>query len=1529
MATTRELNIKVEVDGGELRVLSGDIRKVGNEAERSAGRSNRSFSNLNETLRSGSITAAKYGTAIAAIGATATITLLTKQLVEAGNEAETAELRIGTIFRTTQEEAREAFKAIREFAAPLPVTTQSIVDAFIGLGAVNLQPTVENLKTVTNAALATGDSVESITTILKSVETEPLRRLGIELDRTGDSAVLQFKDIRIETDKTDRAIREGLLQLFAEAFPDGIERSQGTFEVAKATLQSLVDDFFTNASTKLLPTITKIINETSEWSQENKDLIQLGLDRAAIFIAGGIELAANSIKNAKNFTDAFIPSGDLLITTFKGIANTALTVQKVVLGVTEGIRLLNEGLLAVAKADLALAEFTGGLTGDPEKIQRTINDTQRFIDNLTSSAERQASSIAESEIAIEDYTRRLRDLQVSTSDASRETFDLDKFVKENTTSLNDNSAAAQDAAGATDKDTESKKKNKSATDSATRSKESFLDSLQNEIRSLVTAKKESELGALGFIEYESSLLRFDAALEGVTKTAEPFIQIIEDIKKELLINETKEDIEQQLLDFLPDVERLRREKQKQLEALTAKEEIIGVTEETQRLRELIILDSEEKISEALRQENIKRLRESGDLIDGFKAGWLEFADSVESNSDLASQFFAHTMTDMRRNFSDLFFEGITGDLESFDDIAKRTFESVLRSFLDMATAIGTREIFLNVSSSSFTAGGIPGGAGFGGFDPFSLFGGGGIDVGAQNNIITGNIGPFGLGGFPGAGGGGGLFSGGGIPSSGLGQAAFFGAPFLGAGLGALQGGVPGAIQGGLTGLGGSAGFFFGGPLGAGIGSALGSLLGSALSGLFEDRPRLDVEVFDLGNEDEIQADLAAGINRTVEDIIRLGFDESFREEQIFVKGKGGAEDLEEASEIRRLVSEALNQQVDEIFGLINQLPSEIATDFRREFRGTELNFRQLVDDVSLEFDEGSSNAEEVAQRFQQFIEGDIQARFLDTIDTFFTNSLESLGVLGGSAEEFVNSRLEEIRTTESRERRGQLGREFLTAVDAYFDAFNILNGATSQAEQSVNRIKTISEDLGITTGGLVPSISQIDSALEQLFETAQLTPEVAQKFVELRDSVVNLRIGLSSEVGSLVQLINQLNTDITGLGGSAIDTSEFLRPSIDSLKDLVSNEALSLDQRQSALQALNSQIQQLENSSRTIRVDNSGIISSLREQKQLINDFYNTRLNGLREEVRISESLLDLREGIGDNIRDITLGPDSILNAFQRLELVQSDISDLFSQISGASDADRLSLGQDLQDLINRSFGIAGEAFQQPSPEFRDQFRGVIGQLEDLQDIVEPTRSVEQINSEIERLTGIQNERLQTIDARIEQLSNETRTVGGENRQELLELKEFTRQFAVEIVEEKLSLLGELGLDGLSVDQGMLQEMQTQTGLLSQIANGIKGNTELPPGLNVSQPRGPQDIISFGSLGRIPSFRDGGEGDFGSGSLAWLHGRERITPIDGNSGNGGSTIHIPITIPGRDTENTKRVIREEIFNLFKYNSRVRRELGLD
>ncbi len=170
-------------------------------------------------------------------------------------------------------------------------------------------------------------------------------------------------------------------------------------------------------------------------------------------------------------------------------------------------------------------------------------------------------------------------------------------------------------------------------------------------------------------------------LEEKAKKADEELKKFEDLQFSLLPESDQERIRlQETLDFLDEF----AEKRKDLE-----QEIAGV-------RVQVTEEANEKIRDLERKEYIERLKDSGGFIDGIKAGFLEFVDSVENNSELISQFFADTLSQMSQNFSDLFFNLITGKFDDLKDLAKQAFEAILRAFLDLVSAIATRQIVISI-----------------------------------------------------------------------------------------------------------------------------------------------------------------------------------------------------------------------------------------------------------------------------------------------------------------------------------------------------------------------------------------------------------------------------------------------------------------------------------------------------------------------------------------------------------------------------------------------------------------------------------------------------------------------------------------------------------------------------------------------------------------------------------------------------------------------------------------------------------------
>ncbi len=96
------------------------------------------------------------------------------------------------------------------------------------------------------------------------------------------------------------------------------------------------------------------------------------------------------------------------------------------------------------------------------------------------------------------------------------------------------------------------------------------------------------------------------------------------------------------------------------------------------------------------ETRLEEVQNKGGFFEGIKQGFIDFVENVQSNSELMADFFADTLSQMSQSFSDLFFNIITGKFDDLKDLAKQAFEAILRAFLDLVSAIATRQIVISI-----------------------------------------------------------------------------------------------------------------------------------------------------------------------------------------------------------------------------------------------------------------------------------------------------------------------------------------------------------------------------------------------------------------------------------------------------------------------------------------------------------------------------------------------------------------------------------------------------------------------------------------------------------------------------------------------------------------------------------------------------------------------------------------------------------------------------------------------------------------
>lgn len=861
----------------------------------------------------------------------------------------------------------------------------------------------------------------------------------------------------------------------------------------------------------------------------------------------------------------------------------------------------------------------------------------------------------------------------------------------------------------------------------------------------------------------------------------------------------------------------------------------------------------------------------GQLAEGFKEG----ADAAEDELDSLGVFAATVAANINTAFADTLTELIF-DFENFGDSIKNVLRSILNAFFQMIATIATNPIRLGLEAS--------------------LSGGSGAGAGVAGG--AGGLGSSILGGLGGAGG---LFGASGSFTA-LGSVLGFGSSTVG----------------------------FAATLGAAI-PAIGIILAAVaiaiplIMSLLKKSPKIDIDIGVLKRE--IDGEMVKRGANVQEFLDALDAPNSDLAKEIvrFSTVQGGVGLKGKAREkVRLAILTVIGGSIEAIQLIIAKLPEEMFLALSESLLSAEIDIENFKGgDKLLEFDK---KGKKVMQDLMDFISGTLPARFFASLsESFFVPMLETLGVTSEGAQELMDDFVESLKGA-SPEAAKILGEEFIATIDAYVDVFNLLNeGMKGVMGKALDDIRALATSLDIESATGIPTLREIEAALQDLFETGQLTAEVAQDFLLLRAAVISLTVGLAQSISRITSIISQLDADIVGLGGSAIGGSGGIREAIDSLQNLLDNEGLSLDEREAILNELNRLADQLgatelANMQQAIQGNIAAVnsqIQNLQLLKTVEADKNQAALNALNEQLNLVEALESFIEGIRNNISSLLLAPGGPESVSERLSRARGGIADLFAQLAGASPEDQLGIASQLQDLLNELNTLRQEGFQAPSAESDDLFREIVLNLEKLEGLLEPARSSEEIQASIETIEAASQVLLSSIDSQIASFQSQLTGLQSTGNQltgavaaEIRALKEAIRAEFVLILEERLLQLEEVTstgfeveLDALnSIDKSGMESVQIENEMLITLRSMAAQIT----GGGLSQSTNPF-AANF-----VPGFAQGGFVPPGVDMVAMLHGGsqgEDVIPRDGNSGNVYLTLP-PMTFSASQVVNPKMFMSE-------------------
>ncbi|MCR5336510.1 MAG: hypothetical protein K6E42_08160, partial [Synergistes sp.] len=283
---------------GEANKGIGVLRKTTGEAERGIG-------SLKNTLSG-------VKTMLAGFVSYRILKSVSMGFIDAAKQAEDYRTSIRAVSSSVAE-ADATFQRVKDWAAVNPIDTDAAIGAFVRLKTAAVQNSEEALKAIADVSTAMHRDMREVASAIVTTETEPLRNLGIMLDRTGKKAVLSSNGVRMEVNKDIDSIRAGIIELMSKSMGGAMDDAKKTWSGALSTMGGMWKNFKMDVmgegkNTGPFQTLKDQINAVnSEWekftkTQEYRQLIsdiQEGLVTAIKMTVEAVKSLGKVLQTAK------------------------------------------------------------------------------------------------------------------------------------------------------------------------------------------------------------------------------------------------------------------------------------------------------------------------------------------------------------------------------------------------------------------------------------------------------------------------------------------------------------------------------------------------------------------------------------------------------------------------------------------------------------------------------------------------------------------------------------------------------------------------------------------------------------------------------------------------------------------------------------------------------------------------------------------------------------------------------------------------------------------------------------------------------------------------------------------------------------------------------------------------------------------------------------------------------------------------------------------------------------------------------
>ncbi|MCM1323377.1 MAG: hypothetical protein NC218_04385 [Acetobacter sp.] len=345
----KKLSIRLEAVGGDK--VRREFKSLGGDGERAFQRITQVITPANDNLKAMNQTAQSFNNILkqtaGLVGAYASFRGFTsafKGIYSINQEFESLSGSLKTVTGSA-EGAREAFAVIEKFALDTPYQLEEIVEAFIRLKALGLEPSMEALTSYGNTASAFGKNIMDFTEALSNAvmfNFRSLRSFGIMATTEGDKVKFTFQGITTEVAKNSKAIEQYLRNIGDVNFGGAMMEQMSTM----GGVMSNIEDALGSAARTIGATgLNQVITESLK---KLNDLID-NSDKAAKSIGKTLTTAVSLASKAFFGLAENIEPVITLLTTRLGAA----AIVKTFTMLRGSVLMLNSALLGTSAASLS------------------------------------------------------------------------------------------------------------------------------------------------------------------------------------------------------------------------------------------------------------------------------------------------------------------------------------------------------------------------------------------------------------------------------------------------------------------------------------------------------------------------------------------------------------------------------------------------------------------------------------------------------------------------------------------------------------------------------------------------------------------------------------------------------------------------------------------------------------------------------------------------------------------------------------------------------------------------------------------------------------------------------------------------------------------------------------------------------------------------------------------------------------------------------------------------------------------------